>query len=76
MADDAPDDLFWVPINSSAIKEAAYDPYTLKLWIRFVKGNKTYCWIGVPKAKWELFKKAASKGTFYWQHIEGRYQLR
>jgi hypothetical protein len=71
----------WDPINpmvamgGTCIKQAAWDPFTLTLWIEFQQGNGTiYSFKGFPKAKWQAFKAAGSKGTFYHQHIEGRYQ--
>lgn len=67
-----PDD--WVSVSSSAVKEVAYDPYTRRLWVRFTSGPKAYAFDGFPPAKWKLFLAAGSKGTFYHQHIQGRYR--
>ncbi len=66
--------LNWIPVNSSAIAEIGYDPFTLRLWIRFKSGQKAYQFDGFPTAKWQLFLKAGSKGTFFHQQIQGRYK--
>jgi hypothetical protein len=64
----------WVPMGGTCVAEAAYDPFTRRLWIRFQKGQKAYPFDGFPPAKWAAFKAAPSKGAFYHQHIAGRYQ--
>lgn len=70
-----PDDIFWVPMGGSCIKEASFDPYTLILWIRFVEGDgKAYMFRGFMKSRWDDFKKAPSKGKYYHKFIKGRYR--
>lgn len=74
MASPAPSDVNWVHMGGSCIKEAAYDVFTRRLWIRFVHGRAgEYGFKDFPEAKWKLFRAAGSKGTFYHQHIKGRY---
>ena len=60
---------------SKCILQAYYDDITRTLWIKFRSGAPhPYQFAGVPKAKWMGFLAAASKGTYYHQHIAGRYQ--
>ena len=60
---------------SKCISAAYYDDITKSLWINFRSNSGvSYQFIGVPKAKWSGFLAAASKGTYYHQHIAGRYQ--
>lgn len=63
-----------VPMGGTCIRSAAFDPYTLTLWIVFVKGTTIYSFVGFPKAKWAAFKAAGSKGQYYHRFIEGQYQ--
>lgn len=58
--------------NSSAIKRAEYDQASQRLTIWFPDGNPyTYC--RVPENIWEGLLRASSKGTYFNNHIDGRY---
>lgn len=63
-----------VLMTSSCIEWAEYDSFTLALNIKFHSGPTVYSFAQFPKPKWKLFLAAPSKGKFYHQHIEGRYQ--
>ena len=66
---------FWISFSdSTCVAAATYDSTTRRLMLRFVKGDTQYTYDGFPKPKWDGLLKAASKGTYYHQHIEGRYQ--
>lgn len=58
--------------NSSAIKRAEYDPAARRLTLWFPEG-KPYDFCNVPQSIWDGLCSARSKGTYYNQHIEGRY---
>jgi hypothetical protein len=59
-------------VSSSAILRIHYDEPSRKLRIIFVTGN-TYTYHGVPRLVYERFLQAASKGTFFNEHIKDRY---
>ena len=64
-----------IAMGGTCIRTAAYDPYTLTLWIVFVDGDGTiYSFVGFPKAKWAQFKAAGSKGKYYHAFIKDQYQ--
>jgi hypothetical protein len=66
---------FWINFSgSTCLAAASYDSTLSRLKLRFVQGDTTYTYDGFPKAKWAGLLKASSKGTFFHQHIEGRYQ--
>ena len=61
-----------IPVNSSAIAAVGYDGYTLT--VIFHTSDKPYNHPGVPYELFEGLMQAASKGTFYNQHIRGKYK--
>lgn len=61
-----------IPVDSSAIEAVGYDPTTRRLCIRFKEG-RTYDFCGVPAQVYKALRAAASKGTYYAEHIRGRY---
>ncbi|WP_411845726.1 KTSC domain-containing protein [Roseibacillus persicicus] len=60
-------------LNSSAISEVEYNPASRHLKIRF-KDSKWYDFVGVPESIYQGLISASSAGTYYHNHIEGRYQ--
>jgi hypothetical protein len=60
------------PINSSALKAAAYDPASQTMFIQFPSGN-IYAYPEVSTDTWAAFQAAESKGKFYGQNIKGTF---
>jgi KTSC domain-containing protein len=58
-------------VNSSAIRAIGYDGSTLT--VEFHTG-RTYEHPDVPDAVFEGLMQAPSKGTYYNQHIRGKYK--
>ncbi len=63
-----------VNLNSSAIKMVAYDGRSRRMHITFTSGGTAYTFCNVPRGIFEGLIAASSAGTFYDQHIRGRYQ--
>ncbi len=61
-----------VSLNSSAIVAADYDSDSRRLHIWF-PNNGPYTYYGVPEHVFEGLVNAASAGTYYSDHIRGRY---
>lgn len=59
--------------NSSAIKRAEYNAETRRMTLWFPEG-KPYDYCGVPQSVWDGLVRASSKGRYFNQHIDGRYQ--
>jgi hypothetical protein len=62
-----------IPVDSSAIEAIGYDPASRRMSIRFKEG-RTYDFCGVPRQVYKALLAAESKGTYYAEHIRGRYQ--
>lgn len=62
-----------VRVSSTAISAIGYDEATKRMKVRFTSGN-TYDFCRVPPGVHKEFMRAASKGTFYNNHIRDRYQ--
>jgi len=60
-----------IPLNSSFIRAAGHDGNTL--YVDFHTG-KTYPHPGVPYFVFEALINADSPGTYYNQHIRGKYK--
>ena len=59
---------------STAIKAIGYDDTNGELSVTFVSG-KTYRYYRVPRGIYLRFRRAASKGTFFNDHIRDRYDF-
>jgi hypothetical protein len=59
-------------VDSSAILAVEHDEGAERMAIRFVSGE-TYVYDGVPRAVYEAFLAAPSKGTFFQAEIRERY---
>ena len=59
---------------STAIEAIGYDGATAELSVTFVSG-KTYRYFRVPRGIYLRFRRAASKGTFFNDHIRDRYDF-
>lgn len=59
-------------VSSSNIASIGYDAGSQTLEIEFHTGG-IYQYYGVPKSLYEDLMRASSHGTFFHQHIKGRY---
>jgi len=66
--------LLWVPVLSTDLSHARYDPDAGVLRIRFHSGG-VYEYYGVPRRAYDLLLAAPSKGKYFHQHIKGRYDF-
>ncbi len=64
-----------LPIDSRAIRSAAYDPELLILEIEFINGS-IYHYYRVPSATYQQFCEADSKGIFVNQSIKPNFEYR
>lgn len=60
------------PVRSSNIRSVGYDPAARTLEVQFHSGG-IYQYSGVPEAVYQGFMRAASKGSYFHDHIKGRY---
>jgi hypothetical protein len=61
------------PVRSSAIEAVGYDSASGWMRVRFTGGNE-YDFVGVPEGAYRGLMSASSKGSYYNDHIRGRYQ--
>lgn len=61
-----------IGMSSSAIVAVGYDPHTRRMKITFAQGH-TYDFCGVPQHVFDGLIRAASKGSYYNDHIKDRY---
>ena len=62
-----------IPVSSSAISAIGYDQSTMRMYITFKQGH-TYAFCRVPQHIFDGLLSSGSKGTYYDNHIRGRYQ--
>jgi hypothetical protein len=67
-----PGDTNLIPLVSSAVTEAGYDPRRRKMFLRLA-GGKLYEYCNVPPEVFEGLVGAQSPGSFFHEHISGRY---
>jgi len=60
-------------VKSTNIREIGYDPITRRLRVKFLNGD-TGEYLDVPRAAWEAFRAAPSKGRHLHQHLRGSYE--
>lgn len=60
------------PVRSSNIRSVGYDPASRTLEVEFNSGG-IYQYSGVPATIYQGFMRAASKGSYLYDHIKGRY---
>ncbi len=63
-----------VPVPSSNIDSAAYDPSTMQMEIWFTKYRRLYRYYGVPPEGWAAFWAAESKGYYAKYVMPGLYE--
>jgi len=62
-----------IPVTSTSIISAGYDPDTKTLELEFVNGN-TYQYLDVPQSIYEALLAADSKGAFVNTHVKDHYR--
>jgi hypothetical protein len=63
-----------IPVSSSAIRAIGYDSFRMRLAVVFTTSDTVYVHPGVPLSVYLGLMRAPSKGTYYNQHIRGRYR--
>lgn len=63
------------PVHSSNIRSVGYDLASQTLEVEFHNGG-LYQYYGVPETIYQGFMQAASKGSFFNNHIKDRYRYR
>ncbi len=66
------DSFAMIPLRSSAIRAAGYDPLSRRLLIRFTRGG-SFTFYRVPESIFHGLVRAGSPGRFYNTHIRGRF---
>jgi hypothetical protein len=61
-----------IAVHSSSIRAVGYDGYTLA--VLFHTSDTVYTHPGVPHRVFEELMAASSMGSYYNQHIRGRYR--
>ena len=61
-----------IRVTSDAISAIGYEPESGRMRVRFSSGS-SYDFCRVPLAVYERFMHSISKGSFYNDHIRGRY---
>lgn len=60
-------ELTWLPVTSTNVDAAAYEPDFRRMWVKFLSkkgGPRTYLYYEVPKERWQEFLSSNSKGLF------------
>jgi hypothetical protein len=57
---------------STAIESFSYDPDRKELYVTFTSGG-SYTYFNVPQEVYDDWQAAFSKGTYFHNHILGRY---
>jgi len=63
------------PVPSSNIRSIGYEPDTRTLEVEFRSGS-VYQYSDVPLAVYEGLMQAASKGSYFHNHVKDRYSFR
>jgi hypothetical protein len=63
------------PVRSSNIRSVGYEPGTRLLDVEFHSGG-IYQYSSVPESVYQGLMSAASKGTYFHDHIKDRYPCR
>jgi len=61
-----------IPVRSSNIRSVGYDAASRTLEVEFHSGG-VYQYSGVPQAIYQGCMRAVSKGSYFHDHIKGRY---
>ena len=63
------------PVRSGNICAVGYEPETRTLEVEF-HGGGVYQYSGVPETVYQGLMRAASKGSYFHDHIKDRYSFR
>lgn len=63
-----------IPVSSSNLSAAGYDPNSSTLIVNFKNGT-TYKYLGVPQPIFDALMRAPSKGTYFNDNIKDRYRF-
>lgn len=63
----------WISLSSTAIRRAAYDPDTRRMYIDFENSDPHYSFCGVPESIFQGLISASSAGHYYNNYIKDRY---
>jgi KTSC domain len=63
------------PVRSSNICSVGYEPETHALEVEF-RGGGVYQYSGVPETVYQGMMRAASKGSYFHDHVKDRYSFR
>tara|TARA_B110000971_G_scaffold221826_2_gene270825 strand:- start:2721 stop:2954 length:234 start_codon:yes stop_codon:yes gene_type:complete len=66
--------ILWTSVNSIEIKKLGYEREDKRLHIAFKRGDIPQEHCNVPEKIYRDFLTSQSKGTYYKQYIEGKYQ--
>jgi hypothetical protein len=64
-----------IPVHSSNIRAVGYEPETRTMEVEFHSGG-VYRYSGVPETIYQGLMQAASKGSYFHDHIKDRYPCR
>lgn len=64
-----------IPLSSSNLAGASYDPETQKMLVKFTN-NMQYEYDGVPQDEFDGLCSASSPGSYLHENIKGAYQNR
>ena len=64
-----------IPIESTTLTSAAYDPAGQVLRLEF-RSRAVYCYFDVPPVVYQELIAAESKGSFFNRNIRGRFRYR
>jgi hypothetical protein len=64
-----------MPVHSSNIRALGYEPETRTMEAEFHSGG-VYRYSGVPETIYQGLMQAASKGSYFHDHIKDRYPCR
>ncbi|MDD9809116.1 MAG: KTSC domain-containing protein [Thaumarchaeota archaeon] len=66
--------MLWVPVLSTEMSHARYDPDSGALHVRLLSGE-VYEYYGVPRRSYDMLLAAPSKGRYFHEHIKGKYNF-
>lgn len=64
-----------LPVPSSTVELAGYDPDSQELHLKFKSGPMTYVYSGFPPGKFHEFMGSKSKGLFHANQIKDKYKF-
>ena len=65
--------LKYVPIESSLLKEVAFDRENNRLFVKFKKTPATYVYLDFPECEYEALLEGETVGKYFYHHIRLMY---